>query len=154
MSRVKVHPASPGYVTRPEVAAAVRSRAYQLFEERGCVPGNDLEDWIRAEREVLFHPHIEVNEYDEGFRMTVSTPGFVAREVDVVALPRELVVEGQTELEIELKRGRLVPREICQHIRLPMPIETEGVTARIDEGSLTIIAPKSVKREMSRVAAA
>ncbi len=28
-------------------------RAYQIYLERGGVPGNELEDWTRAERELL-----------------------------------------------------------------------------------------------------
>ncbi len=30
----------------------IRRRAYQIYEERGCTPGNESEDWLRAEREV------------------------------------------------------------------------------------------------------
>ena len=30
----------------------IRQRAYELYEERGGVPGNDAEDWFRAEQEV------------------------------------------------------------------------------------------------------
>ena len=154
MSRVKVHPADSGYVVRSEVVAAIGARAYQLYEQRGCVAGKELDDWLQAEREVLFHPHVEVSENDESFRMTISTPGFVAKEVGVVAFPRELLVEAKTELQIELRQGRLEPREICQRILLHAPIAPEEVTARIDEGSLTIVAPKSMQREQSRFAAA
>ena len=31
----------------------IRQRAYQLYEERGCEDGHDLEDWLRAEAEML-----------------------------------------------------------------------------------------------------
>jgi hypothetical protein len=31
----------------------IRRRAFEIFEERGCTPGNEHEDWVRAEREVL-----------------------------------------------------------------------------------------------------
>ena len=31
----------------------IRVRAYQLYEERGCEHGHDLEDWLRAEVEIL-----------------------------------------------------------------------------------------------------
>jgi hypothetical protein len=31
----------------------IRLRARQLYEERGRVEGRDLEDWVRAESEVL-----------------------------------------------------------------------------------------------------
>ncbi len=28
-------------------------RAYHIFLERGATPGNELEDWVRAERELI-----------------------------------------------------------------------------------------------------
>lgn len=31
----------------------IELRAYHLYCERGCAPGNDLDDWIAAEQEVL-----------------------------------------------------------------------------------------------------
>ncbi len=33
----------------------IRQRAYQLYLERGCEPGRDVEDWLAAEQaELLF----------------------------------------------------------------------------------------------------
>lgn len=41
---------------RPEAAfvepEAVSRRAYELFQERGRQPGHELDDWLRAEREL------------------------------------------------------------------------------------------------------
>ena len=31
---------------------AVALRAYALFQERGCEPGRDVDDWLRAEHEI------------------------------------------------------------------------------------------------------
>ncbi len=31
----------------------IELRAFQLFEDRGCEHGHDLEDWLRAEAEIL-----------------------------------------------------------------------------------------------------
>jgi hypothetical protein len=31
---------------------AVSLRAYALFQERGCEPGRDVDDWLRAEHEI------------------------------------------------------------------------------------------------------
>ena len=31
---------------------SIQERAYQFFVDRGCEPGHELEDWLRAEREV------------------------------------------------------------------------------------------------------
>jgi hypothetical protein len=36
-----------------DLEAQVRQRAYELYEQRGCTPGQEIEDWFRAEREVL-----------------------------------------------------------------------------------------------------
>ena len=30
----------------------IRTRAFQLYEERGCLPGHDLDDWFQAEAEI------------------------------------------------------------------------------------------------------
>ena len=41
-----------------DLEAKIRQRAYELYEERGCMPGQEIEDWFRAEREVLArHDH-------------------------------------------------------------------------------------------------
>jgi hypothetical protein len=30
----------------------IRRRAYEIYLERGCHPGDELDDWLRAEREL------------------------------------------------------------------------------------------------------
>jgi hypothetical protein len=36
----------------------VQQRAYELYEERGATPGHELEDWTRAEAEVVHQSKI------------------------------------------------------------------------------------------------
>jgi hypothetical protein len=36
-----------------EVEVQVRQRAYELYQEHGCTPGHENEDWLQAEREVM-----------------------------------------------------------------------------------------------------
>ena len=36
----------------------IARRAYSLYENRGCVEGFDLKDWLEAEREVLVQEDI------------------------------------------------------------------------------------------------
>jgi hypothetical protein len=33
-------------------AKMIQERAYELFVQRGRIPGHELEDWLQAEREV------------------------------------------------------------------------------------------------------
>jgi hypothetical protein len=37
----------------PELHNRVALRAYQFFEDRGRIHGHDLDDWFRAEQEIL-----------------------------------------------------------------------------------------------------
>ena len=36
----------------PEVLERIRTRAHEIFEQRGRQDGHDLDDWLRAETEV------------------------------------------------------------------------------------------------------
>jgi hypothetical protein len=36
----------------PEREERIRRRAYFLYEQRGCVNGHDVDDWLQAEAEV------------------------------------------------------------------------------------------------------
>jgi len=37
-------------VSREEFMQLVQQKAYEIYEKRGCKSGNDLEDWLNAER--------------------------------------------------------------------------------------------------------
>ena len=37
----------------------IAHRAYELYTQRGCGPGKDVEDWIRAEQELGAEPEIK-----------------------------------------------------------------------------------------------
>jgi hypothetical protein len=43
---------SQGSPTPIDIEAQIRARAYELYQERGCAPGLENDDWARAEREV------------------------------------------------------------------------------------------------------
>lgn len=45
-----------GHAT-PEVESAIRSRAYELYVQRGRQDGFDQDDWLQAEAEVLGQNH-------------------------------------------------------------------------------------------------
>ena len=44
---------SPVSAPSVDLAAQIRERAYQLYQERGSAPGRENEDWFKAEREIL-----------------------------------------------------------------------------------------------------
>lgn len=46
-------PRKPRTAKTPPTREEIALRAYQIYLERGSAPGNELEDWTRAERELL-----------------------------------------------------------------------------------------------------
>jgi hypothetical protein len=71
------------------ILSTIAKRAHQLFEERGCKHGFELDDWLAAEKELWR------NEFDgstSGFRLLVDCP----RDPDVTTIlsltARSLVV--------------------------------------------------------------
>lgn len=38
-----------------DLQTQIRERAYALYQERGCTPGRENDDWFRAEQEILAH---------------------------------------------------------------------------------------------------
>lgn len=42
----------------PDLNESIAQRAYSLFEQRGRIRGFDLEDWLRAEREIMLEAAI------------------------------------------------------------------------------------------------
>jgi hypothetical protein len=52
--KVKTSPASKS--AAPELCASkdsIRERAFHLYESRGSEPGHDMQDWLRAELQLL-----------------------------------------------------------------------------------------------------
>jgi hypothetical protein len=43
----------PRSTERQPTQEEISLRAYEIYLERGSTPGNELEDWTRAERELL-----------------------------------------------------------------------------------------------------
>ena len=50
--RTKNKPISSIGDQHPNLDEEIRCRAYELYENRGCGDGHDVDDWLRAEAEV------------------------------------------------------------------------------------------------------
>jgi len=50
---MKSAPAKVVMIAKAPSHEAIRERAYELYEGRGREPGQDEQDWFRAEREIL-----------------------------------------------------------------------------------------------------
>ncbi len=141
-----------------EAFDAIRAKAFEFFERRGGNPGQEIDDWIQAERELFWVPQAELAETDTEFKIQVAVPGFDAKDLQVTAQPGEIVVRGNAEKSAANKEKNVCYSEfsgksLYRRFELATPIEAERATARVEQGMLTVTAPKKTMALAKRVAA-
>jgi len=122
----------------------VRDQAFNHFEQRGQIVGNDWDDWLRAEREVLWKPHAEMFENANAIVLRVAVPGFGAKSIQVTATPHSLLVQSTETHQHDGMEERLhfceFGRCIFRRFDLPTRIDPSAVSATLDKGILEIFA--------------
>lgn len=142
---------APALKALQDTVEMVRQRAFELFEQRGYDPGNELDDWIRAERDLFWVPPAEMAETDGEVEITVAVAGFDAREVHVTAQPGEIVIRGDHEKRRERKEKGVLYSEfdekaLYRRFEIAKPIDVSHVTANVENGILTVRVPKKVPK--------
>jgi len=125
-------------------------RAYEIFESNGRNFGHDLEDWFKAEMELLHPVHVEITESGEALEIKAEVPGFSENEIEVSVEPRQLTITGKRETNKEEKKGKTVYQESCSNqilrvVDLPVPVDADKVTATLKNGILQMTMPKAAK---------
>ncbi len=133
-----------------DVMDQIRVRAFNLFRNRGFSEGLDLDDWLKAEREVCW-PAAELDEDDDEFELKVALAGFKPEEISVTANPRELIVKATHESKHE-ETEKSAPHwsefhsnSVYRRVDLPADVDPDKITAKFENGLLEIEAPKAVK---------
>jgi HSP20 family molecular chaperone IbpA len=126
----------------------VRQRAFELSEQRGNTPGNEIADWLQAEKEIFRVPDIELEEDASEFQLQLALPGFEAKDIHVAATPDALIVEGEATHHRH-HNGSTVHvcefggRRLFRRIPLPQRVDVEHVSANLDKGILQVRAMKA-----------
>ena len=134
-----------------KLSEAITQRAYQIFEGRGHGSGHDLEDWFKAEMDLLHPVHVNITESGENFEVKAEVPGFSEKEIEVSVEPNRLTITGKRETEQkEEKKGKTVYSESCSDqilriVDLPVSINAEKTTATLKNGVLHLTMPKAAK---------
>jgi HSP20 family molecular chaperone IbpA len=122
----------------------VRHRAFDYFQQRGELLGNDWEDWLRAEREVLWRPPAEMFENASAIVLRVAVPGFAAKSIQVTATPHSLLIQGTEMHRHDGLEDRLHFCEFGQRLfrrfDLPARVDPNKVSATLDKGIVEIVA--------------
>jgi len=134
----------------------IARRAFEIFENNGRWLGNDLEDWFRAESELLHPVHLEIAESDVNLTVQVEVPGFSTKELEINVEPRRLTIAGKHEAQEESKKGKTIysercAKEILRVIDLPAEVDSSKVSAILKDGILKMELPKAAHAKAVRI---
>ena len=143
----KLFVGDPLFERLQEINSVIASRAYQLFTSKGFSPGRELEDWLRAESEILHPIPLDVTDTEAELIVRVEVPGFTEKDLEVRVAPRCLLIFGERREASEQKTGRTVYSErhanqIFRVLDLPARIDPDGVKATLSDGILEVTLAK------------
>ena len=135
----------------------VMRRAYNLFLGDGCRLGKDMEDWLNAERELVWKPAIELKEEDNEFKLKIAVPGVDPKDLDIEVTPEDLLVKAETRHERKEEKGRFYACELetgnlFRVVHFPKKIDTEKIKAEFKNGILTITAAVAAESVAKKIA--
>jgi HSP20 family protein len=136
------------------ITESIRNQAFNLFQNRNGGNGSDVDDWLQAERDVVWSPTSELVDDKKEFRARIALPGFDAKDIQVSAMPDALVIQADASHTHEGKSGNVSfcefsERNLFRRLPLPASIDVDKVTASVDKGILEITAPKAAPKQMT-----
>ena len=124
---------------------SLMKRAFEIFDGNGGIFGTDLENWLAAERELVWKPQIEMKEEDHAFNIKIAVPGVDPKDLDIEVTPEVLLVKAETRHEHKESKGEVHTCEfqsgnLFRSIRFPKEIDPDKVKAEFKNGMLRIRA--------------
>jgi HSP20 family protein len=145
---VKVKGTTPTLLEELEnLRARIAKRAFELFTDRGGTLGLELDDWFRAERELVTLPSIEIAETDKYVEVRVALPGFKSEEVEVFVEPLSVTIKGERKEETHTQKKTIKysdsrSREVLRQFQLPSEANPDEARAVLKDGILSLTLPK------------
>jgi HSP20 family protein len=124
----------------------IAARAEEIFRARGGTLGHALEDWIRAERDTIWRPALEVRKTKDAFIIEVAVAGVDPKQFDVQVTATELVLTAHVHHSDREQEGEVVLCEFAKgplfrSFTFPQAIDPARVSAEYRNGLLRVTAP-------------
>jgi HSP20 family protein len=141
------------------VNGSVARRAFELFQSREQKHGGDLDDWLRAESEVLHSTHVDVEDCDEVIVVRAEVPGFRLDELRFCVEPFQITIAGVRETPTRPVLRKMVysdrcPDQVFRVINCPFELNSSNPRATLKEGILELEIPKARALPLATIAAA
>jgi HSP20 family protein len=128
-----------------EMQEHIMRRAYEIFEHNGGVPGRDLENWSKAERELVWRPAFELSEKDGKFQLEAAVAGLETKDIDIEVTPEDIILKANVQHQHTDVKGTVHYCEfesgkMFRSIHLPKRINPDKVRAELKNGLLRLTA--------------
>jgi HSP20 family protein len=156
-SPLKLVPANDLFKRMRETYESIAKRAFEIFEGNGRNFGREMEDWFKAETELLHPVHIEVSDQGDSLSVRAEVPGFTPKDLEVSVEPERLTIAGKREVREERrKEGKVIHSELCADgilrvVTLPTAVNTEKVRATLKDGILEFELPKAAAPQKIKI---
>ena len=139
-----------------EITKETAAKAYDFFVERGAQLGTHLEDWLRAESEMLRAAPAKITETKDMVNVMIAVPGFKAEEIEVSIDNDMLIVSGETKDEMKEEGENTFYSEwrsdrFLRRLALPTAVDAKNVDAKLKDGILRLGLKKSAEHEVAKV---
>lgn len=123
----------------------ISRRAYEFFRTQGSLAGGALADWLRAERELVWSPAIELRQKDGEFQLEAAIAGVEPKDLDVQVTAEDILIKATGEHQHEMRTGTVHVCEfksgrLFRSVHLPERIDPESVKAEYHNGLLRLTA--------------
>jgi HSP20 family protein len=135
-----------------QIYDVIARRAFDIFESRDRSPGHELEDWFRAESDLLRPVPVNVAESDGEYIVRAEVPGFGDKDIEVMVEPLHLAISGKRETKENEQNGKMICSEsradrIFRVLDLPSVVDTSKVSTTLRDGILIVDLPKARNAE-------
>jgi HSP20 family protein len=143
-----------------EWSKRIAQRAHDFFAASGFTHGHDLDDWFKAEQELLKPVALDVKDSEDQLVVTAEVPGFEAADLQVHLNGSHLVIQGKHEtaeeqnVEGKTTHSTHKSRQIYRMIELPAAILADKAHAELKNGVLQLKLPKAEEAKQIAVTAA
>lgn len=139
-----------------KITQAIADRAHDYFLDRGGEFGRDIDDWFKAENELLRPAPIEMTETEDTIRVKACVPGFKADEIEVSVRDNVLAINGISLESAANTEGNTIHREwnsnrFCRQLTLPTNVSAGDVSAELENGVLTVVMPKAPALDAKKI---
>lgn len=137
-----------------QIHEMIRRRAFEIFESRGDAFFGEMDDWLKAERELSLQPKLEMRRSDGKFEIEADLPGVDPRDLDVKVTGQDVLItahrhggsgngNAKAEAKPEAKEDHRAESflKLFGAIHFPEVIEQAAVKAEYRKGHLRVTAP-------------